>query len=203
MPINYVTTEQRQKAKASSKLHTIRTCRTYDLTIYKFFMKTERPLHNWLTQQIDTICAETMNLLPSRLPDSEEVAGYLRLVAEYADKENGISTSALQKWALENIGDDTAIARDWLLILRVLKQQLSKLLGETFAVEVAIQLWWKIDGIITESIIEVTQLSSENGRSHLLAHIVKLRNQMAQFEESKTNFITVAAHDPVIARAAL
>lgn len=158
-------------------------------------MTTERPLHNWLTQHIDTICAETMRRLPSRLPDTEEVAGYLRLLAEYADKESGISTSALQKWASENIGDNTALARDWLLILRVLKQQLSKLLGTAFAIEIAVQLWWKIDGIITDSIIEVTQLSNENGRSELLAHVVQLRSQMEKFEESKTNFISVAAHE--------
>ena len=115
-------------------------------------MSTERPLYDWLTQQIDTICAETMHLLPSRLPDTEEVAGYLRLLAEYADKESGISTSALQKWASENIGNDTALARDWLLILRVLKQQLSKRLGMAFAIEIAVQLWWKIDGIITDAV---------------------------------------------------
>ena len=136
-----------------------------------------------------------MRRLPSRLPDREEVAGYLHLLAEHADNKNGISNSALQKWAWENIGDDDALARDWLLILRVLKQELSKQLGSAFAVEQVILLWWKLDNILTDSIIEVTQLSNENGRSELLAHVVKLRGQMEMFEESKTNFITVAAHE--------
>ena len=136
-----------------------------------------------------------MRRLPSRLPDREEIAGYLRLLADHADNKNGIANSALQKWAWENIGDDDALARDWLIILRVLKQELSKQLGEAFAVEKAILLWWKLDNILTDTIIEVTLLSNENGRSELLSHVVKLRSQMEMFEESKTNFITVAAHE--------
>jgi len=158
-------------------------------------MTAERPLHQWLTQQLDEICGETMRRLPNRLPDPEEVADYLRLLAEHADNKNGISNSVLQKWVWENIGDDDALARDWLLILRVLKQQLSKNLGRAYPVEIAVQLWWKLDNVLTDSIIEVTQLSHGNGRSELLAHVVQLRGQMEKFEESKTNFITVAAHE--------
>ena len=161
-----------------------------------FLMNTERPLQQWLTQQIDIICNETMRLLPSRLPDREEVAGYLRLLAEHADNKSGISSSALQKWAWENIGDDNALARDWILILRVLKQQLSKQLGSAdFDSKTAVPLWWQLDSIITDTLIEVTLLSQGNGRSELLNHVVKLRGQMEMFEESKTNFITVAAHE--------
>lgn len=158
-------------------------------------MTAERPLHDWLIQQIDTICAEIVRSLPNRLPDREEVAGYLQLIAENVDNQHGISNSVLQKWAWETIGDDDTLARDWLLTLRVLKQELSKQLSEAFVAETTIQLWWKLDSILTDSIIEVTLLSSGNGRSELLTHVVQLRSQMEKFEESKTNFISVAAHE--------
>ena len=137
-----------------------------------------------------------MRRLPSRLPDPEEVAGYLRLLAEHADSKNGIPNSALQKWAWKNIGDNNVLARDWIIILRVLKQELSKGLGNAdFDAQTAVPLWWKLDSILTDSLIEVTLLSNGNGRSELLDHVVKLRGQMEMFEESKANFITVAAHE--------
>ncbi len=158
-------------------------------------MKTNRPLHDWLTAQTDLVCTNTMYNLPNRLTDREDITAYLHLLAKHADNKHGISIGTLQRWVQEHIGDDDDLARDWLLAFRVLKSELSGQLSQAFTISKAIKYWWKIDDILTDSIIEVTLLESENGRSQTLAHITQLQTQIEQLEESKTNFISVAAHE--------
>ncbi len=158
-------------------------------------MKTNRPLHDWLIAQTDLICANTMYNLPNRLTDREDITAYLHLLAKHADNKHGIPIGTLQGWVQKHIGDDGDLARDWLLAFRVLKSELSGRLSQTFTISKAVKYWWKIDDILTDSIIEVTLLENENGRSQTLAHITQLQTQIEQLEESKTNFISVAAHE--------
>ncbi len=52
-----------------------------------------------------------------------------------------------------------------------------------------------MDDLFTYALIEATQLASDIDHAELLEHTQQLRQQMEDFERSKSNFIAVAAHE--------
>jgi signal transduction histidine kinase len=101
----------------------------------------------------------------------------------------------VQSWALTAIGHDAPAAYDWMVLLRVLKEEIGRSLERQFPARDALVSWRQIDDVLTYAIIEATQLASDMQRSELLSHMEQLRSQQEKFKESKTKFIAVAAHE--------
>jgi signal transduction histidine kinase len=68
-------------------------------------------------------------------------------------------------------------------------------LEQQFRPEEALRFWRQLDDILTFALIEATQLSVDIERAVLLEHTVNIRQQLERLEETKTNFIAVAAHE--------
>jgi signal transduction histidine kinase len=77
----------------------------------------------------------------------------------------------------------------------VLKGEIVNNLERQFSSEEALQFWRLLDEILTYALIEATQLSADMDRASLLDHTIYIRQQMERLEETKTNFIAVAAHE--------
>lgn len=149
----------------------------------------------WLRQQSPRLCVLTMNRAPNMLIIEDDLQEFLLVLAETADKLAELQLSSIQNWALTEIGQDARGAYDWLVILRVLKDEIGELLENTFSPKNALVAWRKIDIPMTYAIIEASQLASDIQRSEMLEHMVELRRQREHFEESKNKFIAVAAHE--------
>lgn len=152
-------------------------------------------LKHWLLEKLDTLCKATMYRAPNMLPEKQDIVEFLQLLAQHSDTPREEQLSAVQFWALTSIGHDAPFAGDWVTVLRVLKEELVKGLEASFSAEVALRAWRQLDDFLTYALIEVTQLSSDMDRTALLEHMVDLRQQMERVEETKANFIAVAAHE--------
>ncbi len=86
-------------------------------------------------------------------------------------------------------------ASDWLIILRVLKEEIGNCLSQQFSPEETLKHWRLLDTLFTFLIIEAAQLTSYMGKAELLEHTVQLRDKLERLERSKSNFITVGAHE--------
>ena len=149
----------------------------------------------WLRQQSPRLCVLTMDRAPNMLIVEDDLQDFLIVLAETADKLPELQLSSIQNWALTGIGQDARGAYDWLVVLRVLKDEIGELLENTFSPKNALLAWRKIDIPMTYAIIEASQLASDIQRSEMLEHMVELRRQREHFEESKNKFIAVAAHE--------
>ena len=152
-------------------------------------------LRRWLKQEADSLTRATLHRVPSMLPDAEDISGFVLLLSANLDRAREIQLSAVQFWALTNIGYDARVALDWLTILRVLKEEIGKKLENEIPANSALDFWLAMDDLFTYALIEVTQLASDMDRAALLEHAQSLRSQMEKFETSKANFVAVAAHE--------
>jgi signal transduction histidine kinase len=152
-------------------------------------------LKAWLRAQSDTLCAATVHRAPNMLPDDEDVADFLVLLTEYVGEAREKQLSAVQFWALTSIGHDARMAGDWITLLRVLKEEIGHGLNNHFTAATALRCWRQLDDILTYALIEATQLGSDMDRAAILEHMVELRRQMERVEQTKSNFIAVAAHE--------
>jgi hypothetical protein len=87
----------------------------------------------WIKQKAPRLCAETMNRVPNMLIDENALLYFLETLAETADKLPELQLSSIQNWALTEIGQDARGAYDWLVVLRVLKDEIGELLENTFS----------------------------------------------------------------------
>ncbi len=149
----------------------------------------------WLRQNSARLCVQTIGRAPNMLIVEDDLLEFLRVLAEAADKLTELQLASIQNWALTEIGQDARGAYDWLVMLRVLKDEIGELLETNFSPQNALTAWRKIDIPMTYAIIEATQLASDIQRSEMLEHMVELRRQREHFEESKNKFIAVAAHE--------
>lgn len=152
-------------------------------------------LKEWLQQNTDSICDKTLYRAPNMLVDDVDVAQFVKLLQENVGESREIQLTAVQHWALTDIGHDAPAARDWLTILRLLKEEMVKLMQEQSSLEEAFNAWQMLDDILTSALIEATQLASDMDRAELLEHTIHIRRQMERLEETKINFIAVAAHE--------
>lgn len=149
----------------------------------------------WLLDKSDSLCKATLHRAPNMLPERQDIAEFLQLLAQNSAAPREVQLASVQFWSLTSIGHDAPFAGDWVTVLRVLKEELVKALEISFAAEVALRAWRQLDDFLTYALIEVTQLASEMDRATLLEHMVELRQQMEQVETTKANFIAVAAHE--------
>ncbi|MCP5097950.1 MAG: HAMP domain-containing histidine kinase [Chloroflexi bacterium] len=150
----------------------------------------------WLRQEAATLCAATMKRAArNTLISEDDIIEFLAMLADNAGTLPELQESSVQMWALTGIGHDAPRAYDWLRILRVLKEELVRNLDRRFRPAEVLQYWRMLDNILTYAIIESSQLASDIVRGDLLAQLVTLRNQQNAFEESKSAFIAIAAHE--------
>lgn len=152
-------------------------------------------LKQWLQQNTVALCKLTLYRAPNMLPDVQDVTEFLQLVAEKAGAMPETQLSAVQAWALTNIGHDAPFANDWVTILRVLKEEIIVALKRTFSPAETLAAWTQLDDIFTYALIEASQLASDVNRATLLEHMDAISRQMEQIETTKANFIAVAAHE--------
>ncbi|MBE2223651.1 MAG: HAMP domain-containing histidine kinase [Anaerolineae bacterium] len=152
-------------------------------------------LKQWLIQHADALAHATLERAPSMLPDVEDIATIVLLLADNLGRSREIQLSAVQFWALTTIGYDARGASDWLTILRVLKEEIGKKLEREITARQALLYWRAMDDLFTYALIEATQLASDIDHAALLEHTHSLRTQMENFEKSKSNFVAVAAHE--------
>ncbi|MCP4421801.1 MAG: HAMP domain-containing histidine kinase [Chloroflexi bacterium] len=152
-------------------------------------------LRLWLRQQSAMICAATLSRVPNMLPGEDDLIQFLSVLVTSVGALQELQLSAVQSWAIIAIGHDAPAAYDWVVLLRVLKEEIGRSLELQFSSEDALNGWKQFDNILTYAIIEATQLASDMHRSELLTHMEQLRTQQEKFKESKTKFIAVAAHE--------
>ncbi|MCA9936594.1 MAG: HAMP domain-containing histidine kinase [Ardenticatenaceae bacterium] len=152
-------------------------------------------LTQWLHNQTDALCRAILYRAPNMLPDVEDVADFLHLVADNAHSAHEVQLLAIQNWALTNVGHDAPFANDWVTLLRVLKQEVVKALKEQHPPEETLNRWMQLDELFSYALIEVTQLASDIHRASMLEHMADLRHQMEHVERTKASFIGVAAHE--------
>jgi signal transduction histidine kinase len=133
-------------------------------------------LKGWLQQNSGTLVTATLHRAPNMLPDEHDLAEFLNLLAQNIGQAREKQLSAVQFWALTSIGHDAPAAYDWLTVLRVLKEEIGYGLDAYFLPADALRFWHEMDDLLTY-------------------HMVQLRRQKERFERSKSNFITVAAHE--------
>ena len=149
----------------------------------------------WLRQQSARLCTDTLHRVPNMLPDEDDLIQFLSVLVDSVGTLRELQLAKVQSWALTAIGHDAPAAYDWMVLLRVLKEEIGRKLENAFTPTQALSAWRQIDDVLTYAIIEATQLASDMQRSELLSHMEQLRTQQEKFKESKTKFIAVAAHE--------
>ncbi len=152
-------------------------------------------LRLWLRQQSAALCAATFDRVSNLLVDEDDLIAFLAMLAPIVGHAPEVQLAAVQAWAVIGVGHDARGAYDWLVILRLLKDEIGRQLEKDFPAETALYAWRQLDVPLTYAIIEATQLASDIERADLLEHMVELRRQREHFEESKSKFIAVAAHE--------
>lgn len=152
-------------------------------------------IKEWLRQKSPALSERTLQRAPNLLPDENAVSVFLTLLMITVDERAYIQLAAIQSWAQTHIGADAAMAQDWLILLRLLKETISQSLTEDFTAEVAWQNWRLIDPIFNDALIETTRLAQETDRATYLELMNDLRQQMDRLNRSKSNFIAIAAHE--------
>ncbi len=152
-------------------------------------------IRQWLRAQNEALVARTVYRAPNLLPDQEDIAEFIDLLAETVGSTRDTQLSAIQFWALTGIGYDAPAAYDWLTILRVLKQEIGQGLSRDFHPADALRFWQELDDVHTRALIEASQIASDMDRTNVLEHMDGLRREIERFEQSKSNFIAVSAHE--------
>jgi signal transduction histidine kinase len=152
-------------------------------------------LKRWLEKEAEALCEATLYRAPNMLTDAEDVSRFLDLLIDNVDHAHEVQLANVQAWAITEIGHDARLAGDWLTVLRVLKGEIGDALERDFSPREALQAWHQLDSPLTYAMIEATQLASDMDRATMLDHMVELRRQLEKVEETKSNFIAVAAHE--------
>lgn len=149
----------------------------------------------WMRQQAAVLCTATLRRAPNMLVDEDDLFEFLGMVAENVSALPELQLANVQSWAITSVGHDARGAYDWLVVLRVLKQEIASRLERQFPPLEALRAMRRMDDILTYAIIEASQLATDIQRADILEHMVQLRQQEDRLEETKTKFIAVAAHE--------
>lgn len=149
----------------------------------------------WLRQKSAQLCVATFQRVTNLLVGEDDLIAFLSMLASVIERSPEVQLAAVQSWAIIGVGHDARGAYDWLVVLRVLKDEIGKQLEKDFDPETALAFWRQLDGPLMYAVIEASQLAMDMERADLLEHMVELRKQREHFEESKNKFIAVAAHE--------
>ena len=150
----------------------------------------------WLRQEAASICVATMRRVPKgTLIEEDDLIEFLAMLAKNIDVPSEIQLVSVQAWAITGIGHDAPRAYNWLTVLRLLKEEIGRDLETEFRPQRTLRYWRMLDDILTYAIIESSQLASDMVRADLLEQLITLRTRQQAFEQSKSSFIAVAAHE--------
>lgn len=149
----------------------------------------------WLQEQKQVICGQVLDSAPNILLYESEVENFLSTAISTINSPIADQLYAIQNWTNKEIGTDTSLANDWLLIIRLLKEKVFSILKGSLSAELVMEEWSNIDRVFTYAIIEVTKIASNVDNAMLLDHVMGLRKQIEAVEKNKTRFIQVAAHE--------
>ena len=149
----------------------------------------------WLQEQKEVICGQVLDSTANILLYESEIEGFYSTAVSTINGSIANQLHAIQSWAHEQIGTDTSLANDWLLIIRLLKEQIFNSLKNSLSAELVLEEWPTIDRLFTYAVIEVTKIASNVDNAMMLDHMVGLRGQIEAVERNKTRFIQVAAHE--------
>ncbi len=152
-------------------------------------------LATWLLAQEAALCGAVLRRAPNLLPDEDDLAGFLTVVREGLDDAGSRQLSRIQSWAVQTLGSDEALARDWVTLLRLAKETVGSWLLRDSSPEAALESWQRLDRPFTHALVEVSRLAGSSDYSTMLSYMEDLKRQVEVLERSKANFITVAAHE--------
>jgi signal transduction histidine kinase len=152
-------------------------------------------LQTWLLKNQAVVREATLYRAVNMLPDEEDVTVLLALLVKALDEGTGGRLRLVQDWANHHVGQDTALAEDWLAVLRVIKDVVGEQLAAAFPAAVALEHYRELDRIIMYAVVELARLTSATDHNQLLDHMVDLRKRMARLDQNKASFIKVAAHE--------
>lgn len=139
--------------------------------------------------------ATLQRTMPQTALSEDDLIEFVAMLAEQAGGLPELQLAAVQAWALMAIGQDAPRAYDWLTTLRIFKEEVGEaIVGKMRPVD-ALRSWRMLDDVMTYAVIEASQLATDMVRADLLDQLVQLREQKVAFEESKSRFIAVAAHE--------
>lgn len=152
-------------------------------------------LLNWLQQNQNQFRDIVLQRDPNLLPDGESITIFLNLLAVCLGEKGDTQLRLIQSWSVSNIGNDPALASDWLIIIRLLKEIMGDRIFHDFSAEQGVTYWRELDRGFTYALIEISRLASSSDYGKMLVYIAELQRQTEVLEQSKSNFITVAAHE--------
>ncbi len=153
-------------------------------------------LKTWLRQEAASLCVATMPRVPrGTLVEQDDLIEFLAMLAQNVGMPSELQLVSVQAWAITGIGHDAPRAYSWLTVLRLLKEEIGRNLESKFSHEQVFRYWRMMDDVLTYAIIESSQLAGDMVRADLLEQITTLRKRQKAFEESKSSFIAVAAHE--------
>lgn len=150
----------------------------------------------WLRQEAAVLCTIVFERTPPASSLSQDdVLEFLSILADNVGLHSEFQLAAVQSWALTAIGHDGPRSRDWIMVLRLLKEEIVNQMASKMKPVDALKNWRSLDDFLTFAMIEASQLATDFMRANLLEQIVTLRDQQEELERSKSHFINVAAHE--------
>ena len=157
--------------------------------------KLRDPIRSWLNKNATMLAHQTLAELPDVHIDVREVEDFILSVAQCVHQPSASQQYTIQLWLVRVVGDDTAVAQNWLLVFPALKINMLANLSDDWSAAEAVAHWPNVDQLFDSALVETARVADGSKNPVLLNHIISLRQQMAQIEETKTKFIQVAAHE--------
>lgn len=157
--------------------------------------KLRDPIRSWLNKNATMLAHQTLAELPNVQVDVREVEDFILSVAQCVHQPSASQQYTIQLWLVRVVGDDTAVAQNWLLVFPALKINMLANLSDDWSAAEAVAHWPNVDQLFDSALVETARVADGSKNPVLLNHIISLRQQMEQIEETKTKFIQVAAHE--------
>ncbi len=157
--------------------------------------KLRDPIRSWLNKNATMLAHQTLAELPDVHIDVREVEDFILSVAQCVHQPSASQQYTIQLWLVRVVGDDTAVAQNWLLVFPALKINMLANLSDDWSAAEAVAHWPNVDQLFDSALVETARVADGSKNPVLLNHIISLRQQMSKIEETKTKFIQVAAHE--------
>ncbi|MCA9979944.1 MAG: HAMP domain-containing histidine kinase [Anaerolineales bacterium] len=153
------------------------------------------PIRSWLNRNATILAHQTLAELPHVKVDVREIEDFILSVAQCVHQPSASQQYTIQLWLVRIVGGDTAVAQEWLLVFPALKINMLANLSDDWSAAEAVAHWPNVDQLFDSALVETARVADGSKNPVLLDHILSLRQQMEQIEQTKTKFIQVAAHE--------
>lgn len=157
--------------------------------------KLRDPIRSWLNKNATILAHQTLAELPNVDVDVREVEDFILSVAQCVHQPSASQQYTIQLWLVRIVGDDAAVAQEWLELFPALKINMLANLSDDWSAAEAVAHWPNVDQLFDSALVETARVADGSKNPVLLEHIMSLRQQMEQIDQTKTKFIEVAAHE--------